>query len=142
MKVESPAACLFSDDIILAYRYFSMPADIRSGEMPIYLFYERVGSQNLKAIIRDRLPEISKKVDFKNIDLLMSKNFIRKYLDSVLVRAFERGEIKTAPGEIAETVKSLPLLLLILRIISEQDYDRHSVEFLVDSILLPVFAVQ
>ncbi|MFX3618657.1 MAG: TetR/AcrR family transcriptional regulator [Sporolactobacillus sp.] len=103
---------------------------------------EMVGSQNLKAIIRDRLPEISKNVDLLVSRNLMSKNFIRKYLDSVLERAFERGEIKTTPEKIAETVMGLPSLLLLSRIIGEQDYDRHFVEFLVDSILLPVFVAQ
>lgn len=92
-----------------------------------------IGAVNLKAMIHDYFPEAS-----QNSAFILHDTFIQKYLNNILLQAFKRGEIKKDPKKIDETIKSLPALLMISRIISEQKYDRQFVTFLVDQIILPI----
>lgn len=104
-------------------------------------FIRPIGLKNIKGALQDALPNISKINDDKYQELA-GNNILLQYLATILKNAYRRGEIKTNPEQFASTIMNMPILLLISRIIGEEDYDQAAVEFYVDKILIPLFVAQ
>ncbi|AKP67671.1 TetR/AcrR family transcriptional regulator [Companilactobacillus ginsenosidimutans] len=109
-------------------------------DIPLTLI-KPIGLKNIKGALRDALPNISK-ANAINYRKMTDNNILTKSLMTILKNAYRRSEIKTEPEKFTDTVKNMPIMLLISRIVSEEDYDQSTVLFFVEKILIPVFAAQ
>lgn len=96
---------------------------------------QQIGRDNLKALIQDFLPHLS----LKTTQFILADSFLQRYLLGILQRAYDRGEVSTAPADFPEAVKRQPAIQLLASLLSDASYDQETVALWVDRILLPVF---
>jgi AcrR family transcriptional regulator len=107
-----------------------------------------IGVKNIKEIARDRILNIQNvlaaraKQEPPKKGPTLQENIVVQYLKTILQRAFQRGELATDPKDFDGVILNLPVLLILSRLISESTYDRQTIEFFVDKVLLPVFKAQ